>query len=97
MNHFAYRLLPSRPTFAGDMSGAEAATMGRHGASWQQHLEDGKVLVFGPVADPAGGWGLAVVVADTEADVLEMARADPAIVSGLCTFEVLAMPGAVTR
>lgn len=97
MDHFAYRLLPPRPTFAGDMTEAEAATMGQHGAYWQQHLEDGKVLVFGPVADPAGGWGLAVVVADTEEDVLEMARADPAVTSGLCTFEVLPMPGAVTR
>lgn len=96
MSHFAYRLLPPRPTFPSDMTEGEAATMGEHGAYWQRHLEAGRVLVFGPVVDPAGSWGLAVVVADDEDQALEMARADPAIVSGLCTFQVLAMPGAMT-
>ena len=97
MHHFAYRLLPPRPTFAGDMTEAEAATMGEHAAYWTEHLQGGRVLVFGPVADPAGFWGLAVIVADDDEEARRLADADPAVVSGTCTSEVLPMPGAVAR
>ena len=46
------------------MSEAEAAIMGQHAAYWQGQTERGTAIVFGPVADPAGAWGLAVVDAD---------------------------------
>lgn len=51
----------------------------------------------GPVADLAGTWGLAVVEADTEADVRALGERDPAITSGIATFEVCAMPMAIVR
>jgi uncharacterized protein YciI len=95
VNYFAYRLIPPRPTFAADLSDTEAATMGEHVAYWQQHLEAGRVLIFGPVADPAGSWGLAVVAADDEDEVRTLGKSDPAVTSGMCTFEILAMPGAL--
>jgi uncharacterized protein len=97
VSYFAYRLIPPRPTFAADLSDTEAATMGEHVAYWQQHLEAGRVLIFGPVADPAGSWGLAIVAADDEDEVRTLGKSDPAITSGMCTFEILAMPGAVAR
>jgi uncharacterized protein YciI len=71
--------------------------MGEHVAYWQQHLEAGRVLIFGPVADRAGSWGLAVVAADDEDEVRTLGKSDPAVTSGICTFEILAMPGAVAR
>jgi uncharacterized protein len=95
MNHFLYKLIPPRPTFDQDMSEDEQAVMGRHVAYWQQLAERGTALVFGPVSDPAGAWGLAVVAADTNEQVRALADDDPAVVSGLARFEICPMPGAI--
>ena len=97
MSHFVYKLIPPRASFATDMSDAEAATMGRHVAYWQDLLERRRVVVFGPVLDPAGTWGLAVLEADTEDDARALCADDPAITSGMATFEVYAMPKAIAR
>jgi uncharacterized protein len=96
-SYFAYRLVPPRPSFAEDMSEDEAAIMGEHAGYWQALLERGTAIVFGPVADPAGSWGLAVVEADREEDVRALAADDPAVRSGLAHAEVYAMPGAIVR
>jgi uncharacterized protein len=53
---FLYRLQPPRPTFAQDMSEAEAAVMERHIAYWQDLLTRGAALAFGPVLDPDDPW-----------------------------------------
>lgn len=97
MSHFVYKLIPPRPTFDSDMNQAEAATMGEHAAYWSELLANGVAVVFGPVADPSGTWGLAVVEADTEAHVHTLGNSDPAITSGIATFEVYAMPMAIVR
>jgi uncharacterized protein len=95
MNHFLYKLIPPRPTFDRDMSEAEGAIMGRHVAYWQELAERGTAIVFGPVGDSAGTWGLAVVEAATATDVRALGDTDPAVVSGLVRFEVCPMPGAM--
>ncbi len=97
MSHFVYKLIPPRPTFDTDMSDTEAAIMGQHMAYWQDLLERSRVVVFGPVSDPAGTWGLGVVEAETEDDARALGVDDPAVTSGMATFEVYAMPMAVTR
>jgi uncharacterized protein YciI len=94
-NTFAYKLIPPRPSFALDMTAAEAAVMQEHAAYWQPRVEQGDVVVFGPVLDPAATWGLAVVLADDEAAVRALGETDPAVTSGLATYEVFPMPGAV--
>lgn len=95
MNHFLYKLIPPRPTFDRDMSESEQAVMARHVAYWQGLTERRTAIVFGPVSDPAGAWGLAVVAADTVTDVRALGDADPAVASGLARFEVCPMPGAI--
>jgi uncharacterized protein YciI len=97
MNYFVYKLIPPRPTFATDMSDDEAAIMGQHGNYWQDLLGAGKVVVFGPVDDPSGTWGLAVVEAETEQEVRALGSDDPAVKSGMATFDVLSMPVAIVR
>jgi uncharacterized protein len=98
VSHFVYKLTPPRPSFGpGDMTEAEAAVMADHAGYWSQHLADGRAVVFGPVTDPTGNWGLAVVEADTEADVRALRHGDPAVTSGLATAEILAMPVAIVR
>lgn len=97
MSLFVYKLIPPRPTFDTDMSEAEAAVMGQHIAYWQDLLERGRVIVFGPVSDPAGAWGLGVVDAETEDGARALGVDDPAVTSGLATFAVYPMPGAIVR
>jgi uncharacterized protein YciI len=88
---------PPRPTFATDMTAAEATVMKAHVAYWQAHLDAGRVVVFGPVADPSGTWGLAVLEVDTEDDAVALADADPTIREGVCTYEVFPMQSSRVR
>lgn len=97
MNYFVYKLIPPRPTFAADMNDTEGATMGEHAEYWQRIFGDGRVVVYGPVGDPAGSWGLAVVEADTEDAVRAIGADDPAVKSGMCTFDVFPMAAAIVR
>lgn len=96
MSHFVYRLIPPRPDFGpGTMTEEEAAIMGDHAAYWGQLVGRGAAVVFGPVLDPAGTWGLGVVEADTDGDVRAIRTGDPAVSSGLCSAEILPMAVAV--
>jgi uncharacterized protein len=97
MSLFVYKLIPPRPTFAQDMGDDERAIMNGHVTYWLELLEQGSVVVFGPVQDPDRTWGLGVF----EADDLDAARAivdgDPAISSGMATAELSPMVAAHTR
>ena len=95
---FVVRLLPPRPTFAFDMSEAERAMMGEHAGYWGSMLAAGTALIFGPVADPKGPWGLGIVRAKDEAAVRAIEAGDPAIRSKQgFRYEILPMPQAVLR
>ena len=96
--YFLCRLLPPRPSFAQDMNGDEAAVMKNHAAYWANLLQQDTAIVFGPVADPKGAWGMGIVRAADEAAVNAMRDADPAILSGRgFRYEVLPMLKAVVR
>jgi hypothetical protein len=49
-----------RPDFALDMTDEEREIMGRHAAYWHPYLDSGQMVVFGPVLDSTGPWGLAL-------------------------------------
>jgi uncharacterized protein YciI len=95
--HFLYRLIPPRPTFDKDMNDEEAATMGEHVAYWQALVERGTAIVFGPVGDPAGVWGLAVLEVASEEEMRTIAGGDPAVTAGVATFEIHPMPATIVR
>ena len=97
VNHFVYKLIPPRPTFPADMSEQEAAIMAEHFAYWEPFEQRGQVIVLGPVLDPAGTWGLGIIEGDTDEAVRAMALEDPAVKSGMATFEVLAMADPFVR
>jgi hypothetical protein len=40
--------------------------MGRHAAHWQPLIDSGQMVVFGPVLDGTGPWGLGVVETEDE-------------------------------
>ena len=95
MSYFVYKLIPPRPTFDRDMSDHERAVMGDHVAFWSELVARGTAIVFGPVADPAGVWGLAVVSADSEENARVLTRADPALTSGVARCEIYPMQQAL--
>jgi hypothetical protein len=90
-NYFVYKLIPPRPTFPVDMSDAEAAIMEQHFAYWSRFEQRGIVVVLGPVLDASGTWGLGVVAGDVPGDINALGAEDPAVKSGMSTFEVYAM------
>jgi uncharacterized protein YciI len=96
MSHFLYKFVP-RPDFPTTMTEAEAAVMGEHVAYWQTLADKGTAVAFGPVADPAGSWGVAIVEAETADEVHAIRAADPVVTSGLGPVDIYPMPQAITR
>ena len=88
MDTFVIRLTAPRPTFALDMSEDERAIMARHAAHWQPWVDSGQMVVFGPVLDSSGSWGLAVVEAENEGVLRAFAADDPVVTTGTGTMEV---------
>jgi uncharacterized protein YciI len=95
---YLLRLIPPRPTFPQDMTDAERQVMMQHVAYWTKQMGEGRVIVFGPVADPAGAWGVGIVQVKDEAAVHALRDGDPAVVSGIgFRYEVLPMPRAIVK
>ena len=88
MATFVFRLEAPRPHFALDMTDAEREVMGRHASYWQPLVDEGRMVVFGPVLDSTGSWGLGVVEADDEDEMRAFAAGDPAVTTGTATIEV---------
>jgi len=88
MSTFVFRLKAPRPTFALDMTDEEREVMGRHAAYWQPLIDSGRMVIFGPVLDSSGSWGLGVVEADDEEALRAFAAGDPVVTSGTADIEV---------
>jgi uncharacterized protein YciI len=97
MKTFFCKLQGPRPTFPRDMTQSEAQAMQRHVAYWRSSMEKGGVVAFGPVADPAGTYGMLILEAEDEASARAMLEHDPVIEDRLgFRFEMHPMPhGAV--
>jgi hypothetical protein len=76
--HFFTKLIASRPTFAQDMSPEEREIMNQHIVYWKGLMAQGKVVVFGPVMDPAGAYGMGVISVADEAEASDLTSKDPA-------------------
>lgn len=77
--YYAIKLVPSRPTFAHDMTDDEKVIMQEHIIYWQQYLEQGIVVAIGPVLDPNGAYGFGILAVDSEEQVKALISTDPAI------------------
>ena len=97
MSTFVFRLNAPRPTFALDMSDEERQIMARHAAHWRPWIESGQMVIFGPVLDGTGSWGLGVVEADDEEELRAFAADDPVVTTGTGTIEVGKMLGGFVR
>lgn len=88
---FALKAIPPRPDFQRDMTEDEGKIMQRHIAYWTEHLKNGIVPIFGPVFDPKGGYGLAIIKVESAEQVESMIADDPAVISGLLQEEYYPM------
>jgi uncharacterized protein YciI len=72
------------------MSDEEREIMARHADHWRPWVESGQMVVFGPVLDSSGSWGLGVVEAgdEEEEEVRAFAARDPVVTTGTGTIEV---------
>ena len=57
--------------------------MNEHVAYWKARLDEGRVLVYGPVLDPKEVFGIAIVDARDEAEIRDMIASDPAVRAGV--------------
>lgn len=72
------KLIPRRAAFAFDMTDAERAVMMEHVTYWTGLMQQQKAVVFGPVMDPAGPYGMGVVETESEESLKALLDADPA-------------------
>jgi len=79
MNHFFGKLLPPRATFPVDMTPDEALLMKAHAAYWRELMEQGLVVVFGPVADPVSAYGILVLQLPDGSRPDELLDGDPVV------------------
>jgi uncharacterized protein YciI len=92
------KLLAPRATFPGDMTPEEGALMQQHGAYWQGVAARGQAIVVGPVFDPAGAWGMAVVdVTDADAAAALTAAAPIAKAGAGFRYQIYPVPQAILR
>ena len=82
-----------RPTFHLDMTAEERELMTAHVAYWSEQANRGVAVVFGPVLDPRGVYGIGVYRVDDLAHMERLLEGDPA--RGLLQFEIFEMPRAV--
>ena len=79
MKYYVFKLIAPRPTFMVDMTAEERGLMQSHVAYWRELMAKGMVIVFGPVADPTGPYGLSVVCLDDATDPNSVWMDDPVI------------------
>jgi uncharacterized protein YciI len=98
MNYFLLKLIPPRPTFAYDMTETERKLMQAHSAYWRDLADKRTAIVFGPVADPKGPWGVAIVETENEAAARALSVDDPVMKANAnFSWEIYPMLTAVTR
>jgi len=98
MLYFLCRLTPPRKTFLADMATDERELMRAHQAYWRPFVDAGTVIATGPVADPAGAWGVAILEANSLEWVRALQAGDPVIAAN-CGFhyETYPMPAISLR
>ena len=81
-----------------DITPAEVKLMQEHSLYWRALLTQGIPIVFGPVADTKGAFGICVFRANSEPEANALAGDDPTIRANVgFRFELYPMPSAVYR
>lgn len=95
--HFLLRLHPPRPDFPTTMTPAEGALMAQHGVYLRKLLAKGKLLLAGPVFDPAGAFGIAILEVENAQEALDIVANDPTVIAGMNTCDAVPMNAGIMR
>jgi len=71
-------LRPNRPDFAQTMTPEEMSIMQQHVAYWKPYLDNGTMIVYGPVFDPEAVYGLGIIGVNSEEELRSLIDKDPA-------------------
>lgn len=98
MAHFMLKLTAPRASFPADASAEELAAMVAHSAYWREMAAVGAAIAVGPVFDPSGPFGMAIVDCVDEARAQDLSDGDPVIRAGLgFRYDVFAIPSLILR
>ena len=97
MKYYFIKLLPPRADFMQTMTGDELALMRAHQDYWRMFAGKGWAVAYGPVADPAGGFGAGFWALPDDQDPASLAAKDPVMLANAgFRYEILPMPALVT-
>ena len=98
MAYFHLKLIAPRANFPFDATDAENEAMNAHFAYWQEKAAAKLAVAVGPVFDPEGAWGMAIVETESEADAQALAKADPVVQANLgFRYAVASIPSLILR
>jgi len=76
--YFMLKFLPRKPNFAQTMTDEDRKIVVQHHEYWKKHVDSGIALLFGPVFDPKGTFGICIVAVDSEREISKLMENDPA-------------------
>lgn len=88
---FLLKGLPPRPSFNKDMSDSERNAVNLHFEYWRRLADMGINVVFSPVTDSSGSWGLAVIEVENAEEANNIRNADP-IIQARIGFQIFVYP-----
>jgi uncharacterized protein len=94
--HYFLKLIPPRPDFSATMTEQEKMIMQEHIVFWQELMARNICVVYGPVFDPDGAYGIGIIEVEDEATVKDIQKNDPSVKKGVNRIEIFPMK-AVTR
>jgi len=96
--YFLLKLIAPRPTFATDMTAEEMQIMQDHATYLKRYMDQGTVIVMGPVQDPKASYGVAILEVSSEDEAKSIIAKDPTILSGRgFRYEIYPMLRAAVR
>jgi len=96
VRYYFIMLLPPRAYFMQTMTGDELALMRAHQDYWRIFADKGWAVAYGPVADPAGGFGAGFWALPDDQDVAALTRDDPVIRANAgFRYDIAPMPALV--
>jgi uncharacterized protein YciI len=95
--HFLYKMYPPRSSFHLDQDEDEKKTMKQHMDYWKELTNKKNAIIYGPVFDPNGVYGMAVIEVINEEKAEDIAKGDPAVLSKICTCELIPMQVGMIR
>jgi uncharacterized protein len=93
--YYFLKLNPCRANFAQTMTSQENQIMQEHISYCTSFLNNGKIVAYGPVLDPKGAYGVAIMKVDDEQEVKDFIANDPA--SSINRYDYFPMLASITN